>query len=658
MNRSTQPVVLLIHPSDELYGADRQLMAVADAISGETRPIVLLPNDLEYRGYLSAALRANGIEVMTGPLGIARRRYASPLGGFRYLLVLIRAYLWTVRLARRHHAKLIVSNSGAVLVGALCAATVGRPHIWCLREIIDRPRWFRGAVRTLGRLPRNRFVVVSQAVSSWLGPVSGRAPGVIYDGVPLADPVAPIQGRPRVLFIGRLNRWKGHEIFMEVAARVHRQIPDSEFVVVGGPVPEDPGGAEAEQLAKAIDPGGEWLVLRGELDDPRDELTAAWVVVVPSTRPDPFPNVVLEAMAAGRPVVGSRSGGIPEMIADGETGVLVTPGDVTGFASSVSELLRDREMVVRMGSAGRDRVTALFGRVRANDLWRRAVLDALGGNDATAWNDPMTRVGTHPVIWDDRKIAEYWDHLAGSDEGEHFGANYAAEVAADIGRYVPRPAWVLDIGCGLGHLVGELSERGYRVLGIDISPATTAAAWARLPQLDESTFRVGSMTDLPVANASVDAVVLTEVVEHILDDAIAPMLLEARRALRRGGRLLVTTPSSERLTDEQVGCPRCGARFHRWQHVRSWTPETLSRVLVENGFVDVKAEARALRGPHRSIRERVRRVVRSAAVGHRRLLRCPDCGLAFARPLGVRVRASWHRRRRKQPHLLVVATRP
>jgi glycosyltransferase involved in cell wall biosynthesis len=84
------------------------------------------------------------------------------------------------------------------------------------------------------------------------------------------------------------------------------------------------------------------------------------VVVYPTVAEEPYGLVPLEAMAAGRPVVATRSGGIPETVVDGVTGWLVKPGDPSQLADRLADVLADREEAARMGAAGRDRVVQHF----------------------------------------------------------------------------------------------------------------------------------------------------------------------------------------------------------------------------------------------------------------------------------------------------------
>ena len=76
-----------------------------------------------------------------------------------------------------------------------------------------------------------------------------------------------------------------------------------------------------------------------------------------------------------------------------------------------------------------------------------------------------------------------------------------------------------------------------------------------------------------------------EVVEHLTDDRLHETIRETRRLLKPGGRLIVTTPHAEDLQQEMQFCPECGAVFHKWQHVRSWSADGLRSVMAEAGLV-------------------------------------------------------------------------
>jgi len=150
----------------------------------------------------------------------------------------------------------------------------------------------------------------------------------------------PSQG-DYVMFAGALGPHKGVDVLLESFDGMVPKIP---LVLVGLPHPDGnyrfPDGVMVVQNV------------------PHEEVLRAWancaVAVVPSRWPDPCPTVALEAMAAGRPVVASAVGGLPYMVLDEKTGILVPPGDVSALRKGIARLLTEPGLRVRMGQAGRE----------------------------------------------------------------------------------------------------------------------------------------------------------------------------------------------------------------------------------------------------------------------------------------------------------------
>jgi glycosyltransferase involved in cell wall biosynthesis len=162
-------------------------------------------------------------------------------------------------------------------------------------------------------------------------------------------------------------------LFIELAASIASTQPDARFVMIGdGPLRKP---IEASARRWGID---RRVLFTGEVADARALLPQIDVLVVPS-RTDGAPLVVLEAMAAGTPVVSSRVGGIPEQIGDGEDGLLVGPGDLGGFVAAIRMLLEDPGLRGRLAMGGRERdghrsFEETLGRLET--IYRVAILEA------------------------------------------------------------------------------------------------------------------------------------------------------------------------------------------------------------------------------------------------------------------------------------------
>ena len=213
----------------------------------------------------------------------------------------------------------------------------------------------------------DRILVNADAVKDWLIDEEGYDPTnivVIRNGVDLSRFEGPPAGdRLRhelgvapdarlVIVVSRLARLKGIEHFLEAAAVLKPRYPDVRFVVVGETSPPNPPYLqELHELSRTLGIADR-VIFTGLRSDVPSVLGAATVAVMPSLN-EALSNVLLESMAAGAPVVATRVGGTPEALIDGETGLLVEPGDSNAIATAVAQLLDNRELAGRLGCAAR-----------------------------------------------------------------------------------------------------------------------------------------------------------------------------------------------------------------------------------------------------------------------------------------------------------------
>ena len=167
---------------------------------------------------------------------------------------------------------------------------------------------------------------------------------------------------PRIVSVGRLVAFKGFDDLIDACAELARRRIDFVCDIIGdGPLRETLQ-AKIEQLDLSSR-----VNLLGSLSQGAvlEKLQAADIFALASTTDaqgatDVFPTVILEAMASARPVVSTRLAGIPELVVDGQTGMLVPPGDSTALAQALEQLLRDPELRLRFGHAGRARIEQHF----------------------------------------------------------------------------------------------------------------------------------------------------------------------------------------------------------------------------------------------------------------------------------------------------------
>ena len=184
-----------------------------------------------------------------------------------------------------------------------------------------------------------------------------------------------------------------------------------------------------------------------------------------------------------------------------------------------------------------------------------------------------------------RKI---WDHFQASETDVFRGALPRLSYLSHRLRPGDR---VLNIGIGDGSFERLAAER--KILIFSLDPSTSAVEKLRKSLHLGDNAKVGQSHMIPWPDAEFDAVVMSEVLEHIDDNFFLPTMKEVRRVVRSNGKFLGTVPANERLENGVTVCPCCSHRFHRWGHVRSFSLKMTKKLLAESGFREGKAFYRA-----------------------------------------------------------------
>lgn len=416
--------VLFLHPSGNRYGADVALLALIRSLDPARWKAVVA---LQRGGPLVAELEAAGATVELGPLGVVdRATLRSPWRLARLLVDVPAGVAFVRRLVARHAPALVHTSTTAVLGGALGARLARTRHVWNLREFITRPTW---AARLFARsAARLADVVVSNSYATRAAHDAHSSDlaarhRVVHDGVDRGR-LAPEryerdQARaalgvpaesPLVVLVGRLHEWRGHRVLIDAAERLRFKHPDAVFLLVGDAPPWRPRAVQdlTDELARRNLEG--YVRQVPYLDDLALALVAADVVVVPSTRPEPFPRIVVEAMACARPVVAAAHGGAIEIVENGVTGLCVEPGDVDRLAWALQVLVEDRARAREMGRRGEaaqrarfdaSRVAAEMDRVWSHLLEREFRMPA---DEASIVHVVAAPVGPHVAERDGRAV--------------------------------------------------------------------------------------------------------------------------------------------------------------------------------------------------------------------------------------------------------------
>ncbi len=365
--------VVYVQPTSEVGGSDIALLRLVSHLDRKAyRPLAVLPSD----GPLVSRLQAAGCGVVIQPM-MQLRSLRNAGYQAAYLARFWPTVFALTGLIRREHADLVHTNSLFGLYGAWAALLARVPHVWHVREIPQLPV---GLVRPLTAMAMRlsaRVIAMTDAVARLFEreSVSSGKVLTIPDGIDLQAFHPRVHGgrirgelkipagAPLIGFVGRLDPWKGADVFIRAAAEIAKQRPDARFLVCGGElVGYQAYATQLEQLAGALGLAHQihFTGWRYRLDDIPEVMAAMDVLLHTSVRPEPFGLVLVEAMATGKPVVASKAGGVLEVVDPNVTGLLARPGDWREVADGALRLIREPATAEAMGRAGRRRAERLF----------------------------------------------------------------------------------------------------------------------------------------------------------------------------------------------------------------------------------------------------------------------------------------------------------
>ncbi|MGP4725507.1 glycosyltransferase family 4 protein [Agrobacterium deltaense] len=286
----------------------------------------------------------------------------------------VMAVAWQLSREARHYDVICANSQKALFVCALAAKLSRRPLVWILHDIVTDPAFSatnRRASLAFARLFARLVAVNSEETGRAFIEAGGEADKVriVYNGFDpakarLHEPGVTARLRaelglgpqPLVGLFGRLSEWKGQHVFLDAIAAME----GVQAVIVGGALfGQEAYEARVRKQASRLGLEGRVRFLGFRPDVP--ELMAAMDVVAhTSIVAEPFGRVVVEAMMCGRPVVATRGGGVTEIIRDGETGLLVPPGDASALASAIGCVLSKPALAERLAQKGREDVSQRF----------------------------------------------------------------------------------------------------------------------------------------------------------------------------------------------------------------------------------------------------------------------------------------------------------
>ena len=365
--------ILALHVVSDMYGSSKVLLQAVTALQQKGHKVCVVVSE---EGPLTTALQEAGIQTKIIRLGILRRRYVNFFGIINRAVVLTRAFFALKKLCKAQQIDLIYTNTAPVVVGGLLAKFTGIKNVWHLHEILEKESFMHRFFGKLINATASKVMVVSNAVyNNWAGIIDARKMVTVYNGYSAdnlvqANDAASITNLREHLgitsntvlvgMVGRINNIKGQPYFIDIAAAAKAAGLNCHFVMIGDAY------TGYEYLYKTLEQQIQNLGLQDMVTNLYYQPNAASLIkdldifVLPSIKPDSFPVVVLEAMAAGKPVIATAQGGVLEQIDDCVTGFLVPVNDANTAAEKLGVLVNSPFIRSKMGEAGKQKLQSQF----------------------------------------------------------------------------------------------------------------------------------------------------------------------------------------------------------------------------------------------------------------------------------------------------------
>jgi glycosyltransferase involved in cell wall biosynthesis len=341
-------------------GAEKAVLDLSTSLDKTRYEITV--GSLKDKGLIGEQLEKGDIEVVSFGL-----QEGSGLAGFLSSLFII---LKVARVLKRKKADIIHTFLfRANLIGRISAQFAGKPIVISSLRTMEEEKKYQLFLERITSFMVDKYIAVSERVKEHAIRNSKIPPDkiiTIYNGVrPWGDRTAVDPGAMRralgiapsdrvVMVIGRLRKEKGHSFLIDGINEVRKRIPEVKLIIAGDGEEEEKLKAQVKRLSLS-----DTVVFAGLRRDIPELLTIAELVVLPSLW-EGMPNCLLEAMNTGKPVVATTVGGIPEVVQNGETGILVPPRDSHALTEAIMRIFSQREEAHAMGMKGRKRVEQLF----------------------------------------------------------------------------------------------------------------------------------------------------------------------------------------------------------------------------------------------------------------------------------------------------------
>lgn len=368
--------ILFIHQSAELYGSDKTiLMFISKLDKTQYFPVVILP----FEGPLKVELEKNNIKVIIAPVLKLYRKMFTPVNIIKFIKEYKTGIKTLDKLHKEYNFSLVYSHTLAALIGILFAKKRKIKHLWHVQEIIAKPKIFNTAFKKILSIKSNHKIVYDskETMDFWIkkNKELTEKSEFVWNGIDVEKKVnsseSEIQNIRKDYFhtndneivislVGRINSWKGQQLLLKAFHILAKKHSNLKLVFLGSAPPnQEFFEINLKEKIKEYKLENKVVIIPFQ-----EEIWKFWdsidIAVVPSTEPEPFGLVVIEAMLAKKPVVASNHGGPTEIVLHNETGFLFEPNNENSLAEHLERLILDSELRKSFGEKGYQRAKNVF----------------------------------------------------------------------------------------------------------------------------------------------------------------------------------------------------------------------------------------------------------------------------------------------------------
>lgn len=368
--------ILFIHQSAELYGSDKTMLYfLTELDKSKYLPVIVLP----FEGPLKIELEKNNIKVVIAPVLKLYRKMFTPKNLVTFFKEHKKGIKILTDLHREHNFKLVYSHTLAALIGIFFAQKLKIKHLWHVQEIIAKPKIFNFAFKKILSLKCNHKIAYDSiaTMNFWIKDnkkLTAKSEAV-WNGIDVKNvqhfTESEIQEVRQNYFlsnnneiiialVGRINSWKGQQLLLNAFKILETTNNNLKLIYLGSAPPNQQiFETDLKNKIKEYQLENKVFIIPFQ-----NEISKFWnsidIAVVPSTEPEPFGMVVIEAMLAKKPVIAANHGGPTEIVVNNETGFLFEPNNEIALAESIQKLIQNHDLRKSFGSNGHKRVVNIF----------------------------------------------------------------------------------------------------------------------------------------------------------------------------------------------------------------------------------------------------------------------------------------------------------